>query len=82
MEYCVGKNGHIGIHCVDCGQVVEVPITEEELLKWDPRTTHVQEQFPQVAPELREMFVSGICPKCWNELFPPEDDEEDWEEEG
>lgn len=73
IEYCVGKNGHIGVHCPNCSQVIELPITEEELLSWDGRK-HIQEQFPQLTPELREMLISGICPKCWNEIFPPEED--------
>lgn len=73
IEYCVGKNNHVGVHCTHCGKVVEVPITEEELLSWDGHN-HIQEQFPQVAPELREMLISGICPECWNEIFPPEED--------
>lgn len=75
IEYCVGKNDHIGIHCTNCGRVIEVPVTEEELLSWDGEK-HIQEQFPQLTPELREMFISGICPKCWNEIFPPEEEED------
>jgi hypothetical protein len=75
MEYCVGKNGHIGIKCVMCDHVVEIPVTEDELLRWNSYKNSVQEQFPNLAPELREMFISGICPKCWNDLFPPEEEE-------
>lgn len=31
--------------------------------------THVQKALPDVAPGLRELLLSGICPKCWDELF-------------
>lgn len=31
--------------------------------------THVQVALPGVAAGLREMLLSGICPKCWDELF-------------
>lgn len=31
--------------------------------------THVQKALPGVAAGLREMLLSGICPKCWDELF-------------
>lgn len=73
MKYCIGKNNHIGVHCTHCGQVVELPITEERLLSWDGRT-HIQDHFPELTPGQREMFLSGICPKCWDEIFPPEEE--------
>lgn len=35
----------------------------------------IQNAFPELPPEERELLVSGICNDCWNEMFP--DDEED-----
>ncbi len=72
MEYYVGKNNHIGVRCINCGKVIELPITKEEFLNWDGHN-YIQEQFPQIASELREMLISGICPECWNKIFPPEE---------
>lgn len=36
--------------------------------------THVQVALPGVAAGLREMLLSGICPKCWDELFKDDED--------
>lgn len=30
----------------------------------------IQQALPELPPEEREMLVSGICPKCWNIVFP------------
>jgi hypothetical protein len=32
--------------------------------------------FKEYTPEQREMFVTGICQECWDELFKDEEDDE------
>jgi hypothetical protein len=34
----------------------------------------VQDAFPEVPKEYREMFISGTCPKCWDDMFNNEDE--------
>ena len=77
LEYCVAPNGNVGIECPRCHQIVELPLKEAEFLAWNPSKTFVQTQFPQLSPSQREMFLSGICEKCWNEIFKPEDEWDD-----
>jgi hypothetical protein len=36
----------------------------------------VQEAFPEVPKEYREMFISGTCPECWERMFGNDDDED------
>lgn len=74
VEYCIAENGNVGIECPRCHKIVELPLKEAELLAWNSKETFVQDQFPQLTPGQREMLLSGICEKCWNEIFP-EDDE-------
>lgn len=38
---------------------------------------HVQDAFPMLSPEERELMISGICGPCWDVLFP-EEEEDDW----
>lgn len=39
---------------------------------WE-RGAHVQDAFPRLPPEDREILISGTCPKCWNEIFGEDD---------
>lgn len=75
IEYCVNDKGNVGVHCPRCLAVTGLPITEEELLAWNPSEQYVQDAFPQLTPGQREVLLSGICEKCWNEIFPEEDEE-------
>lgn len=36
---------------------------------------HIQNVIPDVSSDDRETLISGTCPTCWNELFPPEEDD-------
>lgn len=75
IEYCIAPNGNVGIECPRCHKVVSLPITEEELLAWNPKKEFVQDAFPKLTPGQREMLLSGLCEKCWIEIF--EENEED-----
>lgn len=34
----------------------------------------VQDAFPYLSEDMRELFfLSGLCPTCWNYLFPEQD---------
>lgn len=39
---------------------------------WE-RGAHIQDAFPRLPPEDREILISGTCPKCWNEIFGEDD---------
>lgn len=34
----------------------------------------IQDAMPDVSRALREMFISGTCPKCWDAMFNNEDE--------
>ena len=37
---------------------------------WDWKDgAFVQDAFPYLSAEVREMLISGICPSCWNNMF-------------
>ena len=35
---------------------------------------HIQNCFPYISAEDREIFITGITPEKWNEMFPEEDE--------
>ena len=39
---------------------------------------HIQKALPNNTAEEREMLITGICSKCWDELFS--EDEVDYDE--
>ena len=75
------KMAHIATRCRCCKNIIQIPCSDETYVAaqfWnaatDPRP--IQEVFPDMSPENREMFVSGICPTCWNVMFGEEDETE------
>ena len=35
----------------------------------DGKSILIQDIFPEMSSDLREMFVSGMCPTCWDKVF-------------
>lgn len=58
--------------CPFCGKESEHFITQEQanyMLMSKRERPPVQEIFPSMRPEIREQFITGICPKCWEDTF-------------
>jgi hypothetical protein len=60
--------------CSLCGESYILEITGQQLWAYN-NNAHVQEVMPEVAPEIRERFISGTCSACWDQIFPEEDEE-------
>lgn len=58
----------IEIECISCKTVHTVEVTEEEWIRRQGGMA-VQDAFPNMSPAVREMFISGLCPECWNKCF-------------
>lgn len=69
------KDGSITIRCNGCKILRSVPGTEQQVYDWQTRKQLVQNVFPNVDKELREMLISGTCPDCWNKLWAEPEDE-------
>jgi hypothetical protein len=61
--------------CVVCGTVHNFKVTKDEYERWMNRGEFVQNVFPTITPEVREMLLNGTCPECFDKLFPPDPDE-------
>ena len=59
----------------DSEYVIEMTMTQFIELQ-SPHRRHIQDIIPELAPEMRELFISGMCPKCWDKLFSFEDEDE------
>lgn len=61
-----------------CGRLVEVNLSYEQINRIRAGVEKLQDIMPfgEYTPEQREMFISGMCQECWNQLFPPEEEDE------
>lgn len=51
---------------------IDLPITEEQVLKYINGNMTVQSAFPNLDASQREFIMTGITQDEWDELFPPE----------
>ncbi len=60
------------VTCTTCRKEKIIPMTSEQYIRLDyglSQGIHIQDVVPDLAPEWREMFISGMCPDCWNEFI-------------
>ena len=62
------------ITCETCRQPQYVPITKEQYYGYKTSGKYVQNYFPDLTDDQREMLISGTCNPCWDEMFPMEDE--------
>lgn len=62
--------------CPMCGRGNFIEVNEDDYDDWSDGA-NVQTAFPYLSANEREMLVSGICPKCWSNMLPPEPEEDD-----
>lgn len=55
--------------CVECRKVIEIEMTFEQYKKWKYKEDLVQNIFPELSKEVREVLISRICPECWEKMF-------------
>ncbi len=69
----------IKIIYTECPKCHEQKIFKVDADKWTrlEKGEHIQNLFPELNDDDRERLITGICPKCWAEIFA--DDEEDSE---
>ena len=66
----------VTVRCLLCNTEYILLVNRED---WDlyhsPCRPHIQDLFPYLSPDERELLISGTCNECWNEMFGGEDDE-------
>lgn len=59
--------------CFHCGEETEFRITYEEYVRLFADQEYVQDVFPELTNEQREVMISGTHPHCWKEMFGDSD---------
>lgn len=58
----------IEVTCKICGTAHNIEVTTESYNKW-LKGAFIQEAFSMLSSDDRELLVSGICGKCFDEIF-------------
>jgi hypothetical protein len=66
----------IPVQCVDCREKFYFVVEHKDLVEFQsPGRRHIQDIFPYLTDDEREMLISGFCKNCWDKIFPPEEEE-------
>lgn len=63
----------IRLNCKICRASVDTGLNLAMAAAILARKEPIQVIAPKLSKEIREMFLSGICPKCWIALFETEE---------
>ena len=66
---------NIKMQCSRCEKFVEIPGVNEDknqaILIGRAFGLKMMDLAPELPAEYREMYISGICPTCWDSMFAP-----------
>lgn len=75
------KDMTLSTTCPICKTETEIAVSASDYLEWVEGKS-AQDAFPYLSANEREAIISGICSKCWDNMFSTDDaNEEDEEEE-
>jgi len=57
------------VDCIKCGSTTNIAVEQDDLKRYMNKEGLVQEIFPYLSSDERELIISGICPACWNKIF-------------
>lgn len=60
--------------CPVCGKETVITVNKDAYEKYQNGGL-VQNCFPELSPEIREMLITGICPTCWDKIMNIGEDE-------
>ena len=63
-------------YCPFCNKRQVLKINNKDLMDWKMGKL-IQDAFPYLNANEREVLKTGICPSCWNDMFPKEGGDSD-----
>ena len=68
----------LSVKCAMCGKTYAVYVTPEDYEEFtSPNRRNIQDIFPYLNADERELLISHTCSKCWDEMFGEEEEFED-----
>lgn len=65
----------IRTQCPRCKKVGYIAVSTEAYNAWKDGA-YIQDAFPDMSADVREMLVSGIDPECWAAIFQFDEEDE------
>jgi len=75
MTQLASKEMTVHVECRTCRGTTSLTVDKDKYEEWR-RGALVQNCFPDMSVEDRELLVSQTCDKCWQEMFPAEEGDE------
>ena len=64
----------VAVPCRMCDTVHDLTVNVEGFVNWQSGQL-IQNALPELSADERELLISGTCDECWQQLFPPDEDE-------
>lgn len=64
---------NLKVPCKMCGDVHEIVVIKNDFMKWYNGELTIQNALPYLTIDERELLISHICNKCYDELFGGEE---------
>jgi hypothetical protein len=57
------------VKCIECGKDVSIIVNKKDLNRYNSTNDLVQNIFPYLSANEREIFISQICGECYDKIF-------------
>lgn len=64
---------NVKIKCHICKEVFDIQMTKQQFEDYMSMNGYIQDIFPELSPEDRELLISNTCDKCFTKLFEGDD---------
>ena len=59
--------------CIMCSKIVTLYVNELDFYAWNEAGASIQEAFPYLTPDEREIMISSICGECFDGMYRIDD---------
>jgi hypothetical protein len=59
--------------CILCGKKFILEVDYNDLLMWQEGDKHIQDALPYLTDGERELLISGVCEKCFDDMYGDEE---------
>lgn len=59
--------------CPNCNKHTVLEVNVNDYFDFKEGKKHIQEAFPYLSADEREMLLTGLCKECWDKLFKEEE---------
>ncbi len=69
-----GRTLGVTRRCAMCAQDITVYVKPDDWHRFVDGESFIQEIFPYLTPDQRELLLNGFCGPCFDKFCPPDDD--------